>query len=305
MAVKVNEVNPRKNALSKFVAILVAVAVMGGLMFWVTSKNTEFKKIVSVVMWDAPVGVSEIIREDGKQLKKYDMYYKEFVNYGTYTDADGTTKRAVVLWDEREQLYGKFVSNYQRQDTLVFWDSVVISKERSNPYLYKIKNKEFLKMNGFSPSEYGDILVPGDHINVRVAYEDDDYTLPPEELVMLHQSGEPPKIIRQEMLFSDVSIVDMLNGSGESIFDAFYELLALPATERERLVEDETFKDKIAPDAYLLALTPEQIDKYIYITKKSNVTITVTVLPRTDDSVILDYLRDLVKSAISDKDSNK
>ena len=254
---------------------------------------------------DAPVGVSEIIREDGKQLKKYDMYYKEFVNYGTYTDADGTTKRAVVLWDEREQLYGKFVSNYQRQDTLVFWDSVVLSKERSNPYLYKIKNKEFLKMNGFSPSEYGDILVPGDHINVRVAYEDDDYTLPPEELVMLHQSGEPPKIIRQEMLFSDVSIVDMLNSSGESIFDAFYELLALPATERERLVEDATFKDKIAPDAYLLALTPEQIDKYIYITKKSNVTITVTVLPRTDDSVILDYLRDLVKSAISDKDSDK
>lgn len=92
MAVKVNEVNPKKNALSRFVVILIAVAVMGGLMLWVTSQNTEFQKTVSVVMWDAPVGVSEIIREDGKQLKRYDMYYKEFMNYGTYTDVDGTTK---------------------------------------------------------------------------------------------------------------------------------------------------------------------------------------------------------------------
>lgn len=302
MAVKVNEVNPKKNALSRFVVILIAVAVMGGLMLWVTSQNTEFQKTVSVVMWDAPVGVSEIIREDGKQLKRYDMYYKEFMNYGTYTDVDGTTKRSIVLWDEREQLYGKYVSNYQRANTVVFWDNVVPSKERSNPYLYKIKNKEFLKMNGFSPREYGDILVPGDRINVRVAYEDNDYTLPPEELAMLHQSGEPPKIIRQEMLFSDVSIVDMLNSGGESIFDAFYELLALPAQQRETLINDENFKSKITPDAYLLALTPEQIDKYIYLTKKSSMSITVTVLPRTDDSIILDYLRDLIKAA-TEKDS--
>ena len=52
----------------------------------------------------------------------------------------------------------------------------------------------------------------------------------------------------------------------------------------------KNFKSKITPDAYLLALTPEQIDKYIYLTKKSSMSITVTVLPRTDDSIILDYL---------------
>lgn len=297
MAVKMNKINPKKNALGRFVAILVAVAVMGGLMIWVTSQNTEFQKTVSVVMWNSPISVSEIIRDDGKQLKKYDMYYKEFMNYGTYED-NGEVKRSIVLWDEREQLFGKYAATFQRSGTVAFWDNLVSNKEHSNTYLYKIKNKEFLKMQGFAPSEYGEILVPGDHINVRVAYEDVDYTLPPEELVMLQQQNtEPPKVIKREMLFSDVAIVDMLNGSGESIFDAFYELMALPATQREEMVNSDEFKTRVSPDSYLLALTPEQIDKYVYIMKKSGITITVTILPRTEDSIILDYLRDIVRSS--------
>ena len=71
---------------------------------------------------------------------------------------------------------------------------------------------------------FGQMLVPGDRINVRAAYSEQVFTLPTEEeFMMQQQTGISPQttVKRQILLFNNVAILDMLNGNGESIFDIF------------------------------------------------------------------------------------
>ena len=55
MAVKVNEANPKKNALSH--SSHTNCGCKHGRIDVLVTQNTEFQKTVSVVMWDAPVGI--------------------------------------------------------------------------------------------------------------------------------------------------------------------------------------------------------------------------------------------------------
>ena len=278
-----------------FLSLIVIVAVIVGSYF----SSMESRKTVSVVRIKPDNGgikAEALITES--MLERYDMYYKEFEQYGTVKFADGTTRSSVVLWEDRDKVVNtRYAGYYLREGTVLFWDETVKEPTKSNSYLYSMDG-ELLNIQ-MSPSDFGIMVVPGDVINVRAVYTDTVYNLPTEEAYKLSLEGnasvEGVEVQVIEPLFKEVAILDMLNSDKESIFDIYYNYVSLSSSQQAALAKDEDFLKSIEADSILLEVTAEQADAYVEIKEKSP-TFLMTLLPRTGSNAIIDSLSELQSS---------
>ena len=140
------------------------------------------------------------------------------------------------------------------------------------------------------------MAVPGDRLNVRMTYETNDFSLPSEAEYKnivdkgLELSGT---VTVTETVFSDVTILDMLNGAGESIFDLYYELLTYPDVKRAEIINSDDFKSRTQPSCILIAATSEEVERYSRLVATGSTSYTITLLPRDGSTEILDALDEL------------
>lgn len=282
--------NVSKFSRTRNILLLLAVVVIGVLALNFIS-TMKLRDTVSVVTLASAVPQDGIIRTDN--MIQVEMNRAEYERQGVVTLSDGTRRRAIVTWDERDSINNTFASYYIRQNTPVYWDSIGNESPKQYSYLYNMDG-ELLKVS-LDPGTFGQILVPGDHINVRAAYTETVYTLPTEEEFMLQQqTGISPQtsVKRQILLFNNVAILDMLNSNGESIFDMYYDLLALPKAKQQELINSEDFQASVEPSDILLNVTPEEADRYMSI-QSSGPTYMMTLLPRTSSNAITEVLNEL------------
>lgn len=282
--------NVSKFSRTRNILLLLAVVVIGVLALNFVS-TMKLRDTVSVVTLASAVPQDGIIRTDN--MIQVEMNRAEYERQGVVTLSDGTRRRAIVTWDERDSINNTFASYYIRQNTPVYWDSIGNESPKQYSYLYNMDG-ELLKVS-LDPGTFGQILVPGDHINVRAAYTETVYTLPTEEEFMLQQqTGISPQtsVKRQILLFNNVAILDMLNSNGESIFDMYYDLLALPKAKQQELINSEDFQASVEPSDILLNVTPEEADRYMSI-QSSGPTYMMTLLPRTSSNAITEVLNEL------------
>ena len=268
---------------------LLAVIAVGLVLNFISS--AQMRDTVQVAVLSSAVPQDGIIRTDN--MYAVEMSVDEYERYGIVTLADGTKRKAVVLWSEINQINNTYASYYIREGTPIYWDAIGNETPKQYSYLYNMDG-ELLKIS-IDPGTFGQIIVPGDHINVRAAYTEQVYTLPTEEEYMLQmQVGISPQtsVRRQILLFNNVAILDMLNGAGESIFDKYYELLSLPKDEQLKMVQSEEFISAVQPSEILLNVTPEEADRYMSI-QSSGPTYMMTLLPRTSSNAITEVLNEL------------
>ena len=94
------------------------------------------------------------------------------------------------------------------------------------------------------------------------------------------------------MLFSEVTILDMLNGSGSSVFDIYYQYIAMTKAEQQAALQDEGFLSSVQPASILLECTSEEVERYMQL-QSVGATYQMTLLPRTSSSSITDSLSDI------------
>ena len=282
----------KNRILGAFVAlgfILVVVVLMG-------IATSESRKQVSVVKLKDNVSANAMITED--MLEEYKMYYKELKNYGVQELSDGTKRQSIVTWDNRGDIVGKrYAAYYMRGGTVLFWDATVKEQNKKNSYLYSMDG-ELLNIK-MDTSDFGDMVVPGDVVNVRASYEITDYSLTPEEEYKLNitsgsgtSSSAGTTVKKNELLFSEVSILDMLNSDGASIFDIYYDYISKSKAEQTALLESDDFLSSVEPDTILLEVTSEEADRFMMM-EEYNANYLMTLLPRTGGSAILDSLSDI------------
>lgn len=226
-------------------------------------------------------------------LETTSMAKSEFQARGTYKSSDGKVKSAVVQAKDKNKIVNAYASYYLRQNTPIYWDSLTKETPKKYSYLYKMDG-ELLYVD-IDADTFGQMLVPGDHINVRVAYEEELYKLQTqEEYSQLKDTGISAQTSAtvQAKLFNDVSILDMLNKDGESIFDLYYELVALPKAQQQKMIDDEDFLTRVEPKKILLNVTPEEADHYMAVMDK-NPSFLITLLPRTSSNLITEALNGL------------
>jgi hypothetical protein len=245
--------NKFSNTVKVSVVLGLVVFTIIGLNFYstLTLRDTvEIVKLTSSVPQDGSVFPSNMYKDT--------MLKSEYEKQGVYTLSNGLKRRSIVLWDDRTRIKNAYAAYYIRKDTPLYWDSLTKETPKKYSYLYKMDG-ELLKLD-LKANEFGKMLVPGDRINVRASYTENEYKLPDEKDILLQQQmGIQPDstVTRNIKLFNNVPVLDILNKDGDSIFDIYYKLLALPKQEQQTTVASEDFQKKIQSTFILLNLTTE------------------------------------------------
>ena len=295
MALKV-KANNASRARNRLIGIFIALALIVFVCVMTAISSAETRKVITVVRikQDAALAANAIINDAA--VEPYDMYYKEFEQYGTMKFSDGTTRSTIVRWQDRDSVLNKrFSAYYQRGGTMLFWDSTVGDQSRKNSYLYSMSG-ELLNIKMTTTSEFGDMVVPGDRLNIRATYATTVYTLPNETQYLLAQNGTGNdqslagvEVTRTELLFSEVTILDMLNSSGNSIFDIYYDYISMSKDQQAAALKDSGFLASVKPSSILLECTSEEVERYMHLHNLS-ADYQMTLLPRTSSSQITDSL---------------
>lgn len=295
MAIK-TKANNVARARNRLIGIIVALAVVVFICILTAISSAEAKKTITVVRIksDSAISANAMITED--MIEPYDMYYKEFSNYGTMKLGDGTKRSTIVRWSDRDLVVGvRYAAYYMRQGSVLFWDSTLKDQTRKNSYLYSMDG-ELLNIAMNTTEDFGDMVVPGDTLNIRASYTKTNYDLPSEENYKLNADNgsgtDPSEIEVVEPLFSEVQILDMLNGSGESIFDIYYNYISMSKQQQAEVLKSDEFLNSVKPSSILLECTAEEVEHFMEM-KKANATYQMTLLPRNSSSAIIDSLSDI------------
>lgn len=296
MTLKPAKGTPSKRKFSQNLLVIgLVVALILTVMITNTISSAALKDIVYIAV------LRESLPKDGvitsiDQFEKVEMMAMEYERQGISKREDGTTRREVILWDDLPRIIesgGAYAGVYIPAGRPVYYSDLSMTGTQKNSYLYTMDG-ELLKLN-VTGGEFGEMIVPGDKVNIRITYETEDYSLPTEE-EYLNQVNAGIEIDRTvtvtEMLFSECSILDMLNGSGESIFDLYYELLSMPETERKEIITSDSFKSRTTPTNVLICVTAEEADRYAKVGNKGGDYL-ITLLPRDGTSEILSALDEL------------
>lgn len=292
-------------AKTRVVGVLVALIFIVVVIVLMGIATSESRQQISVVMLKDNVSANAMITDD--MIEEYKMYYNELKNYGVQELSDGTKRQTIVEWKYKDQVVGKrYAAYYLRGGTVLFWDSTVKEQSKKNSYLYSMDG-ELLNIQ-MDTKDFGDMVVPGDVINVRASYNTVDYSLTSEEQYRLSlQSGERTtmsgvQVSKNELLFSEVAILDMLNSDGASIFDIYYDYISKSKAEQNALLQDDAFLQSVTPSTILLEVTAEEADRFMEM-ESLGAEYLMTLLPRTGSSAILDSLSD-IQSALAGTSSN-
>ena len=293
MQVKANNATRVRN---RVIGIFVALGVIVFVSILTAISAAENKKTIAVVKLkdDTSISANSLITED--MLESYDMYYKEFENYGTQDLGDGNKRSAIVRWSDKDLVVGqRYAAYYLRQGTVLFWDSTLKDQTRKNSYLYSMSG-ELLNIQMTTTQEFGDMVVPGDTLNVRAVYNVVEYNLPTEEAYKLSKEDGAEvtgvEKTRNELLFSEVQILDMLNSSGNSIFDIYYEYIAMTKAEQSAALDDDGFLESVKPNSILVEVTSEEVERFMELSA-AGAQYQMTLLPRTSSSAMTESLSEI------------
>lgn len=292
--IKANNASRSKNRL---MGIIIAACIVVFICIMTAISSAETKKTITVVRIksDTPIAANALITDD--MLEAYDMYYKEFQQYGTMKFSDGSTRSTIVRWSDKDLVVGKrYGAYYMRGGTVLFWDSTISDQTRKNSYLYSMSG-ELLNIQMTTTQDFGDMVVPGDTLNVRATYTTTIYNLPTEQEYKLNASGgnastDGVEITKTDSLFSEVTILDMLNASGNSIFDIYYQYIAATKAEQQAMLQDDDFLESVKPASILVECTAEEVEHYMKL-QAAGASYQMTLLPRTSSSSITDSLSEI------------
>lgn len=286
---RVRPINKKKGGRTARLLTFLVIGVVAalGAMYMITNTGNTY---VSVVKLRSSIPQGGIISENSVVYEA--MSTEEYNRSGT-VEIGGERRRAIILEQDVNQILGKSAAYYIRENTPIYWDAIGEESSKKFSYLYSMDG-ELLKID-IAPGEFGEMIVPGDRINVRVVYTEEVYKLPTREEIELREKSQiEPKtsVEKQEKLFNNVAVLDMLNSKGASIFDVYFELMSLPKTEQQAIMNSDNFKDNITPQTILLNVTPEEADHYMRIKNKGPQYL-LTLLPRTSSNAITELINEI------------
>ena len=273
------------------IGALILVAVVIVVNWW---SSRDMRDTVEVAVFNTNVAQNAYI--NASMITKQEMTTADYKRSAIVKMSDGTERRQIVLYqDAQNALVGKYAANYIRANTPIYYDAVTTEYTKSNSYLYQMDGTELLKID-VDPKQFGDILVPGDKLNVRITYDDTKYKILSEKDYLKLTDVERENLVTTtsvtELMFSEVTVLDMLNASGESIFDKYYALMSMPEAQQKKKFADDNFKTSIEPKCILIAVTPEEAERYSILGGKTKGSL-ITLLPRTTSNPILEAINSL------------
>lgn len=250
---------------SKKLGYVIAIALVGILLIiWVLYIGGKAERTVKIVMLSQNVHKNQLITAE--LFKPYDILQGEYEKY-TVVDDKGVKKRRLILWEERGRVVNSFAAYNLKNDTYAEYRDFIKSRvNNTDTVLYSFPGKDVvpLEISGGEMTAFKTFLKPGDKLNIEAVFT-------VKQKVGEDISGEYTDTFKIETVFGGIMVADMLNGKGESILDAYAMYRELPVWEQARLDRSTEFRQKTDPKTLLIALTPDEKERYYYYLSKSSV----------------------------------
>lgn len=266
---RIKATKPDKNNSRKNILLLIVLAVTVALILWVYSIGKKAEQTVSVVMLAENVYKNETITES--MLKEYQMLAGEFEKYAVVNE-DGSKKRRILRWDERKLIINTFAAYPLQTDTVAMYDNFIKSRTDNSDtvlYSYPGKNIVTLAVGDTDLKSFKTFLQPGDRVNITAIFSSKS------NVAVEDGTGNTTKesvdIFRQEVVFNDIMVADLLNSDGESILDKYASYNEKTVYQQASLDASESWKESVEPSTLIVALTPEEETRYYEYLSKSDV----------------------------------
>ncbi|GEM_PF-1709650 len=271
---------PARNQSKKNFFVLIIVIVTALLILWVYTMGKKAERTVKVVMLDQNIYKNQVINAD--MLKPYDMIQGEFEKYSV-TDKGGQKVRRIILWEEKDKIINSFAAYPLQRDTYAEYRSFIKSRvDNSDTVLYTFPGKEIvpLEIGGGELQAFKTFLQPGDRLNIKAIFTQRDTVV--EDDGFGGTTRSQVDTVRTENVFTDIMIADLLNQRGESILDIYESYRDKTVYQQAQLDSSQGFKDSTEPRTLLVALTPEEKDRYYYYLSKNQINFKVSMPQRID-----------------------
>jgi len=264
----VKDIRPGSQFPKRLIAIVICILVIAGSFVVINNANNDAKETIDIIRVKPSDGIpgKTVITED--QLEKYPLIKKEYT-------------KDMVTYDKINDVKGKYTLYYLRTKSPIYMDQLTEQKPIKNEWLYQLsENSEVLTL----PYDYlscgGDIVTPGDTVRIRVAYDYEKET-----------KDGPVKVRKLEVLFSKITVRDMLNSSGHSIYEVYKEVLKLSEKKRQEVMKSDEFMQNILPKSLILEGSKEDAEKFARFNKvEEGTAFTITILSRKENKNIIDQL---------------
>lgn len=265
----------KKNLYLAFIIIITAL-----LILWVYSMGRKAEDTVTVVMLKDNVYKNQVVTEN--MLQPYEMLVGEFEKFAV-VNANGVKTRRILLWDERDMIINSFAAYPLKANTYAEVRDFIKSRvDNSDNVLYSFPGKDIIKLDIATQDlqAFKTFLQPGDRLNISAVYsttetilEDDGYGGTIKNTV---------ESFKTEDVFRDIMLADLLNSNGESILDIYASYKEMTVYEQANLDASQSFKESVTPVSLLVALTPEEKERYYYFSGKSQVEFKASLPQRVE-----------------------
>lgn len=271
---------PAVNSLKRNMLIVLVVVITVLLIGWVYTLGKKAEETVTVVMLNQNVYKNQLITED--MLKPYDMLKAEFEKYAII-DKGGQKTRRLVLWEEVDKVINTFAAYPLQKDTILEYRSLIKSRiDNSDNVLYSFPGKEIVPLEvGYNELQaFKTFLKPGDRLNIEAIFSETK-TITKKDEYGSDVTAEV-EVYKTETVFKDIMIADLLNNAGESVLDIYSWYNDLSVYEQAELDNNPSFQERVEPTTLLVALTPEEKDRYYYYLSKDNIKFRVSMPQRIE-----------------------
>lgn len=271
---------PSKNQSKKNTYVIGVLVLTVVLILWVYSMGLKAEQTVAVVMLNQNVYKNEVVTVG--MMKSYDMLKGEFEKYSV-TNSSGKKSRRILLWSERNKIINSFAAYPLQKDTYAEYRSFIKSRvDNSDNVLYSFPGKEVvpLEIGANELQAFKTFLQPGDRLNIEAIFSQKQTVA--EDDGLGGTTRTQMEVFKTENVFTDIMIADLLNQSGESILDVYASYRNKSVFEQAQMDSSQAFKDGTEPKTLLVALTPEEKQRYYYYLSKSQVKFRVSMPQRVD-----------------------
>lgn len=260
--------NTNINKGKSFMPIATVCAVTVVAMAWVGFTGRKAEETVSVVMIKEPMYKNEVLTEDN--MMEYKMIRAEYDKYAIKR-SDGTVTQRLILWKDKDKAINTFAAYPLQKESLLEARSLIVSRvDNTDSVLYAFPSKEIveLEVGGSELNSFKTFLQPGDRVNVDAIFS---------ERIQREKSDgyggtvmEDVEVSKTEPVFTSIMIADIINGQGQSVLDIYQKYNNATVQEQAALDASDEFRQQTEPKTLLVALTPDEKDRYYQFLSKNN-----------------------------------
>lgn len=271
---------PARNNSKKTVYVVATIIITGLLIFWVFTMGRKAEETIPVAMLSQSVYKNQVITED--VLVKYDMLKGEFDKYAVEQE-DGTKKRRILLWEEKDKIINSFAAYPLQKNTVAMYRDFIKSRvDNSDSVLYSFPGKNIVEIDVAETDlqAFKTFLEPGDRININCIYSQVEQVAKDDgEGGTIKESVE---VFKEETPFKDVMIADLTNQKGDSILDIYASYNEKTVYQQAQLDSSADFIESVTPKSLFIAFTPQEEERYYYYLGKESVEFRISLPQRVE-----------------------